>query len=234
MSIIWEDLRLAETGFEKVIIMKDIIIICAGGFGRETAELIADINDVNPEWNLLGFVDDNKEIQGKEINGYQVLGGIDYLNDYRGSIYTICAVADCKIKQKIISRLTNPGIRFASLIHLTAVISRSLEMGEGIIIQANTVITSNVKIADHVAISPQCGLGHDCFIDKYSTLFWNVNIGGFVCIGEGVLLGTKTFVIQERSIGSWSIIGSHSNVIRDIPQNCTAVGNPAKVIKYHS
>lgn len=54
--------------------MKDIIIICAGGFGRETAELIADINDVNPEWNLLGFVDDNKEIQGKEINGYQVLG----------------------------------------------------------------------------------------------------------------------------------------------------------------
>lgn len=214
--------------------MKDIIIIGAGGFGRETVDLIGDINDSNPEWNLLGFVDDNKEIQGKLIEGFQVMGDINFLNNYRRPLYTICAVADCKAKKNIITQLTNPELKYANLIHPSAVISRNLEIGEGIIIQANVVITSNVKIADHVGISPQCGLGHDCFVDKYSTLFWNVNIGGFVLIGEGVLLGTKTSIIQERSIGPWSIIGSHSNVIRDIPRHCTAVGNPAEVIKYHS
>lgn len=214
--------------------MKDIIIIGASGFGRETAELVEDINDIVPEWNLLGFVDDKKELHGMLINGHRVLGGITLLNNYQKQIFTVCAIANCQIKKRIIKQIFNTNISYASLIHPSAVVSNSLKIGQGVIIQAYSVITSNVKIADHVGISPQCGLGHDSIIEDYSTLFWNVNIGGHVVIGEGTLLGTKSTIIQEKKVGEWSIVGSNSNVIRDIPGHCTAVGNPAKAIKYHS
>ena len=61
--------------------LKDIIIIGAGGVGRETALIIEDINEVNKEWNLLGFVDDGKEVE-QIINGYRVLGNLQYLKEY--------------------------------------------------------------------------------------------------------------------------------------------------------
>lgn len=211
--------------------MKDIIIIGAGGFGRETIQLIKDINSVSYQWNILGFVDDNRDIQGKKINGYRVLGEVDLLNNYNYALYTICAIADCQTKKCIIEGLNNKKIRFAQLIHPFAVLASNLELGFDLIIQANCVLTTNIKIGNHVGISPQCGLGHDCHIKDYCTLFWNVNIGGYVVVEEGCQLGTKTTVIQERKIGSWSIIGSNSNVIRDIPEASTAVGNPATVIK---
>jgi len=213
--------------------LEEIIIIGAGGFGRETIQLIKDINLVNSEWEILGFVDDNKEIKGKKINGYQVLGEIDYLNDFKTKVFTICAIANCNAKKNIISQIRNENIEFTNLIHPSAILSDKLEIGSGVIIQSNCVITTNIKIGNHVGISPQCGLGHDCYIGDFCTLFWNVNIGGHVTVEEGCMLGTKTSIIQERKVGRWSIVGSSSNVIRDIPTMCTAVGNPAKAIKFH-
>ena len=236
MYIIWEDRKLVGIGFniEERFGMKDIIIIGAGGFGRETVQLIDDINSNILQWNLLGFVDDKKEIQGKEINGYQVLGGIDFLNYYEEDVYIVSAIANCRTKKNIIEKLNNKNIRFANLIHPSAVVARDLKLGFDIIIQSNCVLTTNIRIGNHVGISPQCGLGHDCYIGDYCTLFWNVNIGGQVVVEEGCLLGTKTTIIQERRVGSWSIVGSNANIIRDIQDNCTAVGNPAEVIKFHN
>jgi sugar O-acyltransferase (sialic acid O-acetyltransferase NeuD family) len=209
--------------------MKDIIIIGAGGVGRETALLIEQINCVKPEWKLLGFVDDNEGLQGSLINGYKVLGKIETLNCYE-NMYTVCSISDTKIKKSVISRLDSK-IEYANLIHPSAIIGPDCKMGEGIIIQANCIITTNVFLGNHVQINPQCGIGHDSVINDYCSLFWNVNISGNVNIDEGCILGTKTTIIQGLRIGSWSVIGSAANVIRDIPSGCTAVGNPAKVIK---
>lgn len=83
--------------------MKDIVIIGAGGFGREVAKLIEDINKVNNEWNIVGFVDDNKSIQGTEINGYKVVGDIDWLE--KQEIFVVNAIGDPVIKKKVMDKL---------------------------------------------------------------------------------------------------------------------------------
>ncbi len=211
--------------------MKDIFIIGAGGVGRETVCLIEDINHINCEWNILGFVDDDKSVYHKSINGYPVLGGIDFLNQYNSDVYAICTVSNGEIKKRVIDRIQNPNVRFASLIHPSVIMSKYVEFGEGIIIQANNVLTSNIKIGNHVQVNPQCGIGHDVVIEDYASLYWNVNLSGFVKISEGVILGSKSIVIQNKRVGQYSIIGANSTVIDDIPDHCVAVGSPAKPIK---
>lgn len=211
--------------------IKDLVIIGAGGVGRETAQLIEDINNRSREWNLLGFIDDNISIHGNVINGYKVIGDVDYLNSYNKPVYAVCSISNSQIKKSIIEKLKNDYISYTVLIHPTAVISKHSNIGHDVIIQAFCFISTNVIIEDHVQLNPYCGIGHDAIIKEYSSLYWNVNISGFVRINKGCLLGTKSTVIQGLSIGEWAVIGSNANVINDIPERATAVGNPASVIK---
>lgn len=213
--------------------MKDIVIIGAGGVGRETSMLIEDINQVKRQWNILGYIDDDENLSGKLIHGYKVIGSTDWLNRVNKEIYVVCTVSNPEVKKRIISRLKNSNIRYATLIHPTAVLSRYVNIAEDVIVQAYCVIITNVTIGNHVQLNPQCGIGHDSIIGDYSSLYWNVNISGNVRVGIGCTLGTKTTVLQGRSIGDWAITGSCSNIVCDIPANCTAVGNPAKPIKFH-
>ena len=213
--------------------MKNIVIIGAGGVGRETSMLIEDINHYKNEWLLLGYVDDNESLQGKFINGYKVIANIDWLNSITEETYAVCTVSDPKLKLSILGRIKNEKIKFANLIHPTAVVSNHVNMGEGIIIQAYCIVTTNVALGNHVQLNPQCGIGHDCSIGDYSSLYWNVNISGNVTIDEGCILGTKSTVLQQKHIGRWSILGAASTVTKDIPPYCTALGTPAKPIKFH-
>lgn len=211
--------------------MKDIIIIGAGGVGKETIQLIRDINKVMPLWNIIGIVDDNKEIIGKSFNGVEVIGETDSLNSIRKSTYAVCTISNAVIKKRVIEKVNNRYIEYANLIHPTAVIGEDVILGFGNIIQAYCVVTTNIIIGNHVQLNPQCGIGHDCIIKNYTSLYWNVNISGNVIIGEGCVLGTKTTVIQGKNIGDWTITGANSTIISDIPQNCTVVGTPARMIK---
>ena len=129
--------------------MKDIVIIGAGGFGREVAWLIEDINKENKEWNFLGFVDDNEEIQGKEINGYKVVGNIEWLKNQE--LYVVNAIGDPIIKKKVMERLQGSKNKYPVLIHPSVIYSDKVTFGEGSIICAGNIITVNIEIGKHVA-----------------------------------------------------------------------------------
>ena len=79
---------------------KDIVIIGAGGFGREIAWLIEDINKVKNEWNIVGFVDDDESVQGKDINGYKVIGNINWLKEQE--LFVVNAIGNPVIKKKLL------------------------------------------------------------------------------------------------------------------------------------
>ena len=212
--------------------LKDIVIIGAGGVGRETALIIEDINEVNKEWNLLGFIDDNTQIQGSSINGYDVLGNLEFLENYNKEVYIVCAIANYKIKNMIIEKLKkNKNIKYATLVHPSTKINSTVKIGEGCIVYQNVVITANIYIGDHVIISPRCGIGHDAIVENYCSLLWNVSISGNVILKEGVLLGSASTVIQGLTVGEGSIVGAGTVVIRDIPDKVTAVGNPARILE---
>src|SRR5699024_7280237 len=124
--------------------MKDIVIIGAGGFGREVAWLIEDINKVNKQWNLLGFIDDNDEVQGRILNGYEVLGKLNWLKDKEVSV--VNAIANPIIRKRIIDQLKNSSITYPTLIHPNVIYSETVEFGEGNIICAGNILTVNIEI----------------------------------------------------------------------------------------
>lgn len=213
--------------------MKDVAIIGAGGFGREVAWLIERINEKNKQWNILGFVDDSDATQGTTINGYPVLGKNDYLKDYKG--YVICAIGSSVTRKRVIELILNinSNIKFATVIDPSVVMSKLVEIGKGCIICANTILTTNVKIGDFCTINLACTIGHDAVLEDYVTLYPTVNVSGNTHYGELVELGTGTQIIQGKTIGARTIVGAGSVVVKDLPENCTAVGVPAKPIKFH-
>lgn len=214
--------------------MKDLYIIGAGGFGREVAWLVEKINKTEKKWNLRGFIDDDAALHDTEEDGYQVLGGCDYLKQLKGEFWAVCAVGNPAIRKRIIERLADcGGIHFAVLTDPDVMVSVRTEVGEGTVICAGNMITVDIKIGRHNIINLGCTIGHDAVLEDYVTLYPGVNVSGMVHVGHTTELGTGAQVIQGLTIGKNTVIGAGSVVVKDMPGNVTAVGSPAKVIKYH-
>ena len=213
--------------------MKDLIIFGASGFGREVAWLVERINKIEPTWNLLGFMDDDESIQKSEINGYKVLGKTGDINKYPDA-YFVIAVGASKTREKIVNgmRMVNPIVKFGTVIDPSVEKSDLVTIGEGSIICAHTIITVNIAIGNHVIINLDCTIGHDAVLHDFVTLYPSVNVSGITDIGHAVELGTGMQIIQGKSIGDYSIVGAGAVVVKDIPARCTAVGSPAKPIKF--
>ena len=212
--------------------MKDLIIFGASGFGREVAWAVERINKVEPTWNLLGFMDDNNDIQQSEINGYRVLGKTADVGKYPDA-YFVCAVGASRVREKIVGNMkkVNSAIKFGTVVDPSVEMSELVTIGEGTIICAHTIITVNIEIGSHVIINLDCTVGHDAIIQDFVTMYPSVNVSGITNIGHAVELGTGMQIIQGKSVGNYSIVGAGAVVIKDIPERCTAVGNPARVIK---
>jgi sugar O-acyltransferase (sialic acid O-acetyltransferase NeuD family) len=212
--------------------MKKVAIIGAGGFGREVKMLIDQINEVRKQYDILGFYDDNPLTS--ECNGLPILGKVDEVNNTRDSISIVLGIGDPKIKKQIISKLSNPLIDFPTLIHPNVFLGRDyVSIGKGTIICGGSYITCNIIIEDFVTINLSCTIGHDTIVKKYCSLMPAVNISGEVLIETMVYIGTGSKIINQLNIGENVIIGAGSVVTKSIPSNCTAVGVPAKPIKYH-
>ena len=215
--------------------MKKLIIFGASGFGREVAWAVERINQASPTWDLMGFMDDDDGIQGKQINGYPVLGKTEAVKDYPDAWF-VCAVGSSRVREKIVQNMkaVNPHIRFGTVIDPSVERSDLVRIGEGTIICAHTILTVNISIGAHVIINLDCTVGHDAVIEDYVTLYPSVNVSGITHIGHAVELGTGIQIIQGKTVGDYSIVGAGSVIVKDIPANCTAVGSPAKPIKFYA
>lgn len=209
--------------------MKDVVIIGAGGFAREVAWLIEEINKKNEQWNILGFIDDNTENVGKSLNGYKIIGNTDYLNEMNKNIYAVIAIGNGKIRKKVVEKLKKR--KFGILIHPNVSISDSISIGEGSIICSGNILTVNISIGKHVIINLDCTIGHDAVIENFSTFLPGTNLSGETIVEECSTLGTGSTVIQGVKIGKNVMVGAGAVVIRDISDDSTAVGNPARIIK---
>ncbi|KJS85439.1 MAG: transferase [Peptococcaceae bacterium BICA1-8] len=210
--------------------MKDIVIIGAGGFGREVAWLIEEINAIEQQWDLLGFIDDNLEIQGEKINGYKVIGTIEWLKSQ--SLNVIVAIGDPLAKKNALDILIDSKNSYPVLIHPSVIKSELVELGEGCIVCAGNIMTVNIQLGRHVIVNLDCTIGHDAILGDYTTILPSVNISGYVEIEECVSVGTGTAIIQGIKIGKNAVIGAGAVVVKNLPDNCVAVGSPARPIKY--
>lgn len=214
--------------------MNKIAIYGGGGFGREVKMLIDQINKHENKYEFIGYFDDGIT-KGTLVNGYSILGGINELNSFSDKLQLVVSIAEPKIKLRIIKSINNCNISFPILIHPTCIIGDgNMRIGEGTIICASTIITVNVEIGNHVILNLACTVGHDTKIGSYSSFMPGVNISGEVEIEDQVYCGTGAKIINQLKIGQGTIVGAGALVHKDLPSNCTAVGSPAKPIKYHN
>jgi sugar O-acyltransferase (sialic acid O-acetyltransferase NeuD family) len=208
-----------------------IVIYGAGGFAREVAELIRDINRVERRFELLGFLSDDQTQHGVSLNGVTVLGGVEFLELGAERVQVALGVGSPALKRRLVHQVQDLAAGFPNLVHPTVVRSDSVELGEGVVITAGNILTTNITIGDFAMLNLGCTVGHDCRIGSYATLSPGASVSGHVCIGEGTDIGTGCSVIQGIAIGKWSVVGAGAVVARHLTDNCTAVGVPASVIK---
>ena len=208
--------------------MKRVVIVGAGGHGREVAEILR--SDRRAE-SVLGFVDEAVSLQEKIVGGIPVLGNWSWFdNADRSNLEVICAVGLPDIRRRLVMRATAMGLTFASAISSAAYISPRAKLGEGVVIFPNAYVSTECLIGNHSIINAGATISHDAKLDHYATINPGAHIAGNASIGEGCYLGIGCSVIHQVSIGAWSIIGAGAAVTNNIPENVTAVGVPARVI----
>lgn len=211
--------------------VRPVVIFGAGGFSREVLALLRDINKVNKRWDILGFVDDREHLVGRSLDGCRVLGGRVWLENHGSSVHLALGVGDPEVKRSLAMETRDWVAGFPPLIHPSVIRTAFIEIGEGAIITAGNVLTSQIVLRPFSMLNLSCTIGHDSRIGAFATVAPGTNVSGNVMIGEGCNIGTGATIIQDISIGEWSVVGAGAVVTRDLPGHCTAVGVPAKVIK---
>ena len=209
--------------------MKKIVIIGASGFATEVAWLIEEINTYKLEWEILGFIDDNFKNLPEYINGYKVLGDINYTKQLSDDIFLIVGIGNGKIRKKIVEKIKNR--KFATLIHPNIKISSTNKIEDGTIICSGSILTVNINIKRHCIINLDCTIGHSSTLEEYVTVLPSTNISGNVNVKKYTTLGTGVKIIQGITIGENVMVGAGTIIIKNVEDNCTVVGNPGRVIK---
>ncbi len=210
--------------------MKKLAIFGAGGFGREMALMIEQINLQEPTWDLVGFFDDGKVIND-EVDGYKVIGNLKDLNELEEPLNICVAIADPQIRNRIAVSIVNPRLRFPPLFHPQCMKGSSKNIfGEGCILTAGVILTTNIVLGRFNIINLASTIGHDVRLGDNCTVMPGCSVSGHVTIGSRVQLGTGSRVIQGIEIGDDCVIGAGAVVTKSFESNKRIMGVPARAI----
>jgi sugar O-acyltransferase (sialic acid O-acetyltransferase NeuD family) len=207
--------------------MTPLVIVGAGGLGRETAVLAADVNAAAPSWDVLGFVDDDPALQGTTVLALPVLGDVDWLAQQNDLSYVL-ALGASGLRRRLAERLATVPLAPATLVHPTVALHPSIRLGPGTLAFRGAVLMLAVTTGRHVVIDVHCTVGHDAVLDDFTTLHPGVHLSGAVHAEAAVEFGSGAVVLPGRRIGAATVVGAGAVVSRDLPPHCTAVGVPAR------
>lgn len=206
----------------------NLLIYGSGGVGKDVADLAWKINEVDRKWDNIYFIDDVR--QEETHYGLKILN-FEQALPYKEDSECVIGLGEPEYREELFNKCKKNGFHMATLVHPTANISKSVTIGEGVIILAFTSLTAGAIIGDNVLIQALSIIGHDIQIGSHSVIGVGVTPGGYVKVGEKAYIGMGAKIIEKLSIGDNAIVGMGACVYRDVPDAMVVMGNPARVIQ---
>jgi sugar O-acyltransferase (sialic acid O-acetyltransferase NeuD family) len=216
------------TGF-----VQPLLLIGAGGFARETLELVRALNAVQPVWDVVGLLDDDPATHGRRVHGVEVIGPAAAVHEHPGALVVACIAspAEPRRRLRLVDRLGLPPARYATLVHPAAVVAASASIGPGTLLHATTVLTADVALGAHVAVMPAVVLTHDDVVGDGVTFGAGVRLAGGVTIERGAYVGAGALVREGLTVGAGAIVGMGAVVTRSVPAGEVWAGTPARRLR---
>ena len=212
-----------------ILLMYNIVIIGAGGFGREVYLWAKDAFS-NNQYKIKGFLDDNN----KALDDYNleigIIGNIDSYTPKEQDRFLV-AIGSINAKKNIITKLKNKSAKFLKLIHPSAIIAKTSMIGEGVIICPYVLVSDSVKLGNFVLMNSYSMCGHDVKVGDYCILSPYANVNGFSILENEVFLSIHATVIPYIRIGYRSKVSANSVVMRNVLPNKMVFGVPGRAIE---
>ncbi len=196
--------------------MRRVVIVGAGGFGREAAWVVERINAVAPQFELLGFCDDAADKRAGQCGGYPLLGPLSGVKAERGEMGFFCAIGNNRVRREVFAEGRAMGLEPVSLIDPSAMIAPDVEIGRGSFVGVGSVVSVGASLGDGVLVNHQVCVGHDAQIGDFAQLCPGVCVSGGCEVGEGAMLGTLAGTIPLKRVGAWATLGAGSVALRDV------------------
>lgn len=213
-----------------------IVIYGAGGHGREVAWLVEECNmGTELRYEIACFADDDTGNQGKFVNGVPVFSLAAAYERYP-SACVVGGVGHPQTRERLMSKAQDIGFGFTTIIHPRVERSRWITFGQGVMICAGTIMTTNIVLGSHVQINRSCNVGHDVVMDDYATLAPGANISGTVHIGKRAYIGAGAVIINGRpdapiTVGDDAVVGAGACVTKSVGARTTVAGVPARLLQ---
>jgi len=212
-----------------------IAIVGAGGFAREVAWLIRDINAVTPTFDLIGCLVSDMTHLNETDSKDRILGDFEWLHSHPKAIDgLVFGIGNPQVKLQLSEMIENefPDHSWPSLVHPTVQFDRETAVFErGVVLCAGSIATVNITFRRFSMVNLMCTIGHESIIGPGAVLNPTVNISGGVRIGSGVLVGTGAQVLQYIEVGDNVTIGAGAVVSKPVESGQTVVGIPAKPLQ---
>ena len=213
--------------------MQELVIIGGSNAFWEINELIKNINSVKKTYKIVGVLDDNKDLWGKQFEDLKVDGPIEKVENYNNDVKFVLAIGSFRtriIRSEIIKKLNLSEERYVTLIHPTAKVFSTSTVKNGCIIHYGSVIFNHTKIESFSVISANCVIGVGNLIGKGALLGSTITTTTGVKIGSYSFVGSSTSIGEGIEISPGAQVGMGSLVLKNIKPGCFVLGNPLRVL----
>lgn len=209
--------------------MKNLIIIGAGGCGREVLQIAKDVNRLHPTWNIKGFLDDRADALDGLRCDVTVIGSTESYVPQPDDQF-VCCIGNSEVRKAIIDKMSEKGAEFVNVIHPTSLIADSALLGKAVILYPYSIISDNAEIGDGCIVNMHSTIAHDSKLGEYCTISAHCDVTGMCTVGARVFMGSGARMVPGSKVGNDVFICAGSTVMSRLKDGAKVIGVPAKRI----